>query len=197
MVKGKIWVAVAALGLVAGAAQAKDLEIGALFPMSGPNAVYIASYGAQQLQIAKQLRDNGVKAQFASYSGFSVPDALKLPEAQGLLYTTQAVNLKADDPVTKLFAEDYAKAYPGKTPSAYVVNYYNAVLLYAQLAQGVEKAGKPITGPNLLAERKAMKRFDLVGGTVSFAANGTLVAPMQISKIEGGKGVPLEVIKAE
>ncbi|KDB01727.1 branched-chain amino acid ABC transporter substrate-binding protein [Defluviimonas sp. 20V17] len=161
---------------------------------SGADAVYIASYGAQQIQIAKQLRDNGVKVQLASYSGFSTPDALKLPEANGLLYTTQAVNYKADDAVTKRFLADYEKAHDGKKPSAYVVNYYNAVLLFGILGHKLEEAGKPITGANLLAERKATKSFDLVGGKVSFQENGTLLAPIQVNKIVDGAGQPQETV---
>ncbi|WP_102224165.1 ABC transporter substrate-binding protein [Acidimangrovimonas sediminis] len=161
---------------------------------SGADAVYIASYGAQQIQIAKQLRDNGVKAQLASYSGFSTPDALKLPQAEGLLYTTQAVNYKAGDKVTQRFLADYQKAHDGKKPSAYIVNYYNAVLLFGILAQKLEEAGKPITGANLLAERKATKSFDLVGGTVSFQDNGTLLAPIQVNKIVDGAGQPQETV---
>ncbi|MCR4265271.1 ABC transporter substrate-binding protein [Nitratireductor sp. ZSWI3] len=160
---------------------------------AGPDAVYIASYGAQQIQIVKQLRDNGVEAQLVSYSGFAVPDALALPEAEGLLYTTQAVDYDSADPVTQRFVSDYS-AKAGKKPSAYVVNYYNAVRLFALLAQGLEKKGEAVTGANLLSERKATQSFDLVGGSVSFEANGTLLAPIQINRIEEGAGAALETV---
>ena len=157
------------------------------------DVVYIASYGAQQVQIAKQLRDNGVEAQFASYSGFSVPEAMKLPEADGLLFTTQAVDYTSSDPVTKRFVTDYEAAHH-RMPSAYVANYYNAVRLFALLAHALEEKGEPVTGANLLAERKATKSFDLVGGTVSFQENGTLLAPIQVNRVEKGAPVALTTV---
>ena len=158
-----------------------------------PDAVYIASYGAQQIQIVKQLRDNGVIAQFVTYSGYSVPDALALPASKGLIYTTQSVNFAASDPVTQRFVKDYKAKYK-RNPTAYNVNYYNAVRLFGLLAHSLEKAGKKVTGANLLAERKATAKFALVGGTVSFQPNGTLLAPIQINVIDGGAGRPVKTV---
>src|SRR5579884_4196918 len=45
-----------------------------------PDAVYFASYGAQQAQIIKQLRDNGIDRQLVTYSGASIPSVLNLPQ---------------------------------------------------------------------------------------------------------------------
>ena len=149
-----------------------------------PDAVYIATYGNQQVQLVKQLRDNGVSQPLASYSAMSLPSILKLPEAKGLVYTSQQVTLNKDDPLTKRVQEDYKKKY-GKEPSMYVLNYYNAVLTFAELAAALEKAGKPVTGENLLAQRKATKTFQFVGATVSFAADGTVKSPIQINEIVG------------
>ncbi len=144
------------------------------------DAVYLASYGAQQIQIVKQLRDNGVKSPIITYSAYGVPDALALPESEGMIFTSQSVNLTAGDAVTKRFVDDFKAKNAGKDPTAYNVNYYNAVRLYGVLAQALEKDGKPVTGANLLAQRKATKSFDLVGGTVSFQENGTLLFPIEV-----------------
>lgn len=160
---------------------------------SGADAVYIASYGAQQLQIAKQLRDNGVDVQILSYSAYGVPDALALPENEGAIFTAQSVALDAADPVTKRFVEDY-KAEFGKDPTPYNVNYYNATMLFAILAQALESEGKQITGPNLLAKRKEMGSFDLVGGNVSFLENGTLLFPIDVKMIESGAAKTLATV---
>eukprot|EP00003_Mantamonas_plastica_P021680 TRINITY_DN3543_c0_g1_i1.p2 TRINITY_DN3543_c0_g1~~TRINITY_DN3543_c0_g1_i1.p2 ORF type:complete len:376 (-),score=67.32 TRINITY_DN3543_c0_g1_i1:76-1203(-) len=154
---------------------------------SKPDAVYIASYGAQQLQIVKQLRDNGVDQQIISYSAFSLPSLQALPEAKGALYTTQSIDWDSTDPVTKRFVDDYREAH-GKTPTSYVANYYNAVRVFALLAKELEAQGKEVTGENLLAQRKATDKFDLVGGSVSFQENGTLLAPIQVLEVTGGAG---------
>jgi ABC-type branched-subunit amino acid transport system substrate-binding protein len=149
-----------------------------------PDAVYIATYGNQQVQLVKQLRDNGVSQPLASYSAMSLPSILSLPEAKGLVYTSQQISLDKNDPLTKRVEEDYKKKY-GKEPNMYVLNYYNAVLTFADLAAALEKAGKPVNGENLLAQRKATKNFQFVGATVSFAEDGTVKSPIQINEMVG------------
>ena len=153
---------------------------------AAPDLVYIASFGAQQAQIAKQLRDNGVTQQLASYSAFSAPTAAQLPEAKGTLYTTQVINWSGDA-ASQRVAKDW-KAKTGKEPNAYVANYYNAVMIFAKLAQALEKAGQPITGENLLKQRKATASFDVVGGKLQFLPNGTVSVPLQINETDGGAG---------
>ena len=110
-----------------------------------PDAVYIASYGSQQGQIIKQLRDNGVPQQLASYSAFAIPSTLSLPEAAGALYTSQKVDWSKKDDITQKMLADYKKKY-SKEPSMYALNYYNAVRTFAVLAAQLEKEGKAITG---------------------------------------------------
>lgn len=153
---------------------------------SGADAVYVASYGNQQLQIVKQLRDNGVDVQIATYSGYVVPDALALPESEGMIVTGQGVDFASEDPVTKRFVQDFKAKYD-RDPTAYNVNYYNATLLYGILAKAIEADGKPVTGEALLAKRREMTSFDLVGGTVSFQDNGTLLFPIEVKQIKSGR----------
>jgi len=80
----------------------------------------------------------------------------------------------------------------GKEPSAYIANYYNAVLIFAKLAQALEKSGQPITGENLLKQRKAMSSFDVVGGKLTFLPNGTVSVPLQVNETDGGAGKPVK-----
>ena len=129
---------------------------------SSPDLVFIASFGAQQAQIVKQLRDNGVPQQLASYSAFSSPTVTQLPEAKGALFPSQSLDWNAAG-LSERVAKDW-KAKTGKEPNAYVANYYNAVMVFVRLAQALEKSGQPITGENLLKQRRAMGSFDLVGG---------------------------------
>ena len=159
-----------------------------------PDVVYIASYGAQQVSAIKQLRDNGVTQPLASYGAFSIPDILTLPEARGSLFTTQMIDWASTDPVTKRFIDDFKAKY-GKMPGVYHTNYYNMVRLFVLLAHELQKQGKPVTGENLLAQRMASKTFDLVGSRVSFEANGTVKAPIQINEIDAsGAAKALSVV---
>ena len=133
-----------------------------------PDAIYIASFGTQVNQIVKQLRDNGVTQQLMSYSAMSTPSIAELPEAKGAWYTTQSADFTASA-LGQRVAKEY-KELSGKDANAYVANYYNAVMVFGILAQQLEKAGKPITGTNLLEQRRASPHFDLVGGKMDVPA---------------------------
>lgn len=158
-----------------------------------PDVVYIASYGAQQNQLTKQLRDNGVEQQIASYSAFGIPEIFSLPEAKGALFTSQSIDWDSNDPTTKRFVEDYEKSY-GKKPSSYTANYYNATLLFGQLAKKLEESNQKITGENLLNQRIKSESFNLVGGEVKFLENGTVVTPIQINEVEADGSKIVKVI---
>lgn len=151
-----------------------------------PDVVFIASFGTQQAQIVKQLRDNGVNQQLVGYSAFSSPTVTQLPEAKGALFPSQAVNWDGDA-ISQRLARDW-KAKKNKEPNAYVANYYNAVMVFVKLAQALEKSGQPITGENLLRQRKAVGTFDMVGGKMQFLPNGTVSMPLAIYEIDGGAG---------
>jgi branched-chain amino acid transport system substrate-binding protein len=161
-------------------------SIAAKVRQAGPDLVFIASFGAQQAQIVKQLRDNGVSQQLAGYSAFSSPTVTQLPEAKGALFPTQSVNW-AEPGMTERVARDW-KAKTGKEPNAYVANYYNAVMVFVTLARALEKTAQPITGESLLKQRRATVSFDLVGGRMEFLANGSVSMPIQINEIDGGSG---------
>lgn len=161
-------------------------SIAAKVRQAKPDVVVIASFGAQQAQIVKQLRDNGVSQQLASYSAFSSPTVTQLPEAMGALFPTQSVDWSAPG-VSQRVAKDW-RSKTGKEPNAYVANYYNAVMLFVKLAQALEKSGQPITGENLLKQRRETGTFDLVGGKMTFLPNGSVSMPIQINEIDGGSG---------
>ncbi|MDJ0387472.1 ABC transporter substrate-binding protein [Roseomonas sp. E05] len=154
---------------------------------ANPDAVYFASYGAQQSQIIKQLRDNGIRQQLLTYSAGSIPSVLSLPESEGLVYTSQAADWSsAQDPVTQRFVKDWRAKY-NSDPSIYHQNYYNAMRLFGLLAQELEKAGTPVNGENLLQTLLKVRQFTFVGGEGTFQDNGTLELPMQINQIHDGR----------
>lgn len=151
-----------------------------------PDAVYFASYGAQQAQIIKQLRDNGIDRQLVTYSGASIPSVLNLPQSEGLLFTAQAAAWSSQDPITQRFLADWRKTHQSQ-PSTYHQNYYNAVRLFALLAQSLEQAGKPINGDTLRAELLRVRRFPLVGGEGTFDDLCDLSMPIDVNTVHAGR----------
>lgn len=167
--------------------------IAATVRSQNPDIIFVASYGAQQAQLVKQLRDNGVNQQLASYTAFSIPSMQALPEAEGALFTSQAIDRDSANELTERFYADYQETY-GRTPDAYVVNYYNAVRLFALLAAELQDEGTEVTGENLLAKRRATEQFEFVGATVTFNENGTVRAPIEIRQITADGPATLRVV---
>lgn len=156
-----------------------------------PDAIYIASFGAQQSQIIKGLRDNGVTQIICSYSAFSIDSVRQLPEAEGALFTTQKLDFDAGDPVTRRFATDFRARY-NAAPVAYHANYYNGAYLFGLLAKQVEQAGGQVNGESLRAAMLATRSFDLVGGRGTFDEQGNLMTQMQVNEIRGQQAVVVQ-----
>lgn len=151
-----------------------------------PDAVYFASYGAQQAVIIKQLRNNGISQQLLSYSGVNIPSVRALPQANGLVFTAQAHDWNSPDPVTRRFVQDWRAKYH-TDPTPYHQNYYNAVRLFALLAAGLEKQGKAVDGDTLREQLLQVRSFPLVGGTGTFDEKGDIALPIVINRFgEGG-----------
>lgn len=157
---------------------------------SRPDAVYIASFGAQQAQILKALRDNGVRQTICSYSGFGIDSLRLLPEAEGALFTSQKLDFENGDAVTKRFAADFRARF-GQTPVVYHANYYNAAYLFGLLARQVEQAGKEVNGDNLREALLATRKFNLAGGQGEFDDHGNMLTQMQVNEIRGQRFVPV------
>ncbi|MES1924380.1 ABC transporter substrate-binding protein [Salinisphaera sp. T31B1] len=161
--------------------------------VSGADAIYIASYGQQQNVIAKQLRDGGIRTQLLSYSAFGIPTTQKLGAADGAIYTAEHIDYDANDR-TREFLTDFKDKY-GEKPNYYQINYYNAVLIYAQLIDHLQGQDREVTGENLKAALHEIGTFEVVGGDVTFRADGTVRMPIEINQIKGGESTVLKTVE--
>lgn len=152
---------------------------------TNPDLVYIASYGTQQTQIFKQLRDAGITQPFMTYSAGGTPSTASLPEADGLMFTSQVADWGATDPVTSRFVSDWRSRFKGD-PSTYAQNYYNATRLFALLLAQIEKTKGEING-DTLREVLLAKEFELVGGVAKFSSDGVISMPTQLNRVKDGK----------
>jgi branched-chain amino acid transport system substrate-binding protein len=155
-----------------------------------PDAVYIASFGAQQSQIIKQLRDNGISQQIVSYSAMNIDSVRTLTEAEGLIFTTQSADFESGDDITKRFAADF-RARHNVAPGTYQANYYNAARLFGLLAQSLERENVEVNGENLRRALLATREFDMVGGKVRFDELGNMSADLQVNEVRGGRVVKI------
>lgn len=151
-----------------------------------PHAVFISSTGSQLSQIIKQLRDNGVQQQLIGYSAMLSDTVIAMPEADGAIFTTQKFQLNSADPMSKRFVEGYRKKY-NRDPNVFAANYYNGVMLYAQLASEINKRGEQVNGKSLIDQAHRVKKVNLVGGTLEINADNTVTSPIQINQIKDKK----------
>lgn len=151
-----------------------------------PDAVYIASFGAQQSQIAKGLRNNGVSQQLCSYSAMNLESVRTLPEANRMMFTVQKVDYAGGDALTRRFAEDFRKVN-NKEPTVYNANYYNGTRLFGLLAAELEKENAAVTGDSLRATLHRVKKFPLVGGTGEFDEAGNMMAAIEVVQWQDGR----------
>lgn len=151
---------------------------------ANPDLIYVASFGTQQIQIFKQLRDAGLTQPLITYSAGGTPSVAKAPEADGLLFTSQVADWSASDPATKRFVTDWRAKYNGD-PSTYAQNYYNAAMLFALLLAQIEKAKGNVDG-DALRSALVKSEFDLVGGKVRFS-DGVITMPTQLNRVKDGK----------
>lgn len=156
-----------------------------------PDAIYIASPSITQIgHIIKQVRDGGMDTQLLTYGAANFPSISKLPESEGLIFTSQKADWSSSDPLIKRFVDDWRTTYKSE-PTTYGLNYYNGALLYGYLLRGLEQAGQPVNGTTLRDELKRVGAFDLAGGQARFG-DSVVVTAMQVNRIRQGATEPLK-----
>jgi ABC-type branched-subunit amino acid transport system substrate-binding protein len=152
---------------------------------TGADLIYFAvSSGTQIPVLAQQLRAAGVKAQFMSYGGTDIPEVLTSPDAQGMLFTTQQVNLSDGNAATKYLVSQFKAKYPTQTMTTAQVNYFNAALIIGTALKQLEADRKTVTGASLLQQIQAGHSYEVAGGTITFNSDGTTTTPIDVTKLE-------------
>jgi branched-chain amino acid transport system substrate-binding protein len=150
---------------------------------SHPDAIYMLMDGQQQLvNFVKQLRQGGVSVPILTYSGGLAKGLSTLPEAQGMYYTSQHLDLT--DPKSVAYVNAFKAANGGKAPIPYDIDAYNAADIFGQLVDRVTAAHKSVTGENLAASIRQNPTFELVGGKIVFQADGTIAEAVDVSTVK-------------
>lgn len=164
---------------------------------SHPQLVFLADTSAGTFPtFLNEERAAGLTAVTMSYEATDTPPLISDPNANGMLFTTQDLNLTSKDTQTSRFMSEFAKAYGSSTtPLAIQVNVYNAVLCVAEAIHDLQASGKKVDGPDL---RSALldHTFTVAGTTLQFNSNGTLKSPViVIRKLVNGKEITVATIR--
>lgn len=165
---------------------------------SHPQLVFLADTSAGTFPtFLNEERAAGLMAVTMSYEATDTPALISDPNANGMFFTTQDLNLASKDPQTSLFMSEFAKAYGSSTtPIALQLNVYNAVLSTAEAIHDLQASGKKVDGPDL---RSALvdHTFTVAGTTLQFNSNGTLKSPtIAIRKLVNGKEITVATMRS-
>ncbi|MFO7191507.1 ABC transporter substrate-binding protein [Thermocrispum sp.] len=159
-----------------------------------PDVIFMVFSGDPQAVLVRQLRSAGVTTQIIASSSFPVPAVLDLKEANGSLFTLQAMDFASQDPMTKGFLRTTGLK-PGEGVIVGAANYCNGVLMWANAAKQLVTEGKEVDGPNLNEKFARQGSIDAVGGKLQLLPDHTLQAPISIYKIKDGAFTPVTTVE--
>lgn len=150
-----------------------------------PDVIFMVYSGDPQAVLVRQLRNAGVTAQIVASSSFPAASVLELEEANGSLFTLQAMDFSSQDPTTRGFLR-LTGMKPGEGMIVGAANYCNGVLMWANAAKQLVAEGKEVNGANLNEKFGRQGSIDAVGGKLQLLPDHTLKSPISINEIQNG-----------
>jgi branched-chain amino acid transport system substrate-binding protein len=156
-----------------------------------PDLLYVPGYFAEDALIARQAREQGLKAHLMSGDAAQAPELIKIGKkaVEGLFFTT---HFDAQGVVTdqgRRFVKLYLAAYK-QTPDSVAALSWDA---YNVLLDAIQKA-KSLAPDAIVAQLNKVKNYPAVTGVLSIVGHNA-VKPAVILKVKGGKFVYVETVK--
>lgn len=168
-----------------------------------PEAVFLVGAGNETGIIVKQARELGMKTQWISYAGYENSNTLSIggDAAEGGLYTVTSVIGPDGNPYPAAVAyyknfEKHFGVTQDKVDYA-ATQFYEATQLFIAAARTLHAAGTPITGDALKSALIDLKDFHSVFGETRFRPNGTVLKPIAIKTVKGGRFVMVKVYSVD
>jgi branched-chain amino acid transport system substrate-binding protein len=147
-----------------------------------PDGIYLVGY-AEMGYILRQAKEMGIYYPIFSCIMFEDPDIIKIAQeaAEGVVYTYPSYNPMSEKDIIKEFVEKYRKKY-NEIPNIYAATAYDALKI---LYMAIEIAGY---SPEKIKEKLySIRDYPGVTGSTSFDANGDVIKPVGIKKVENGE----------
>ena len=151
---------------------------------STSDAVYLTGYN-EMGQVLRQAKELGITVPFLSCIMAEIADIIKIAKdaTEGVIYTHPAYDPEKGSEITLKFAKKFKEKY-GVSPDPEAGFSYDAMKL---LALAIEREGTAAEGiKNALYQIKGYKG---VTGETTFDANGDVIKPIGIKKVENGNYV--------
>jgi branched-chain amino acid transport system substrate-binding protein len=123
----------------------------------------------------------------ANTSWVAIPAVLENPAAEGLRLTTIPFEPSEE------FQQEYQEKYGEAPDSAFIGNYYDGVMIFAEAFEHVCDSGaETVSGAALADAMREIGTFDSVYGSELTFEDGTASRPIELAVIEGGAVRPVE-----
>lgn len=159
-----------------------------------PDAIYIAAGGRQVAAALNQKAELGVTSLILGTSFYTVPEVITSAKgaSEGVIFSTQQWDPErpASEEARK-FVDRFQAKY-GSKPLGNSAAYYVGAHILGDVVAALNKANKPITGPNLREELLKHGEFKTIFGPLKFAADGTSSMPLTLMTVKNGAFVPVE-----
>ncbi len=175
-----------------------------------PEVLILIGYPENGANILRQAISGGYIDEFIFPDGMQAPEIIENVGAQYLNGTFGTAPGSKDTPSAKTFEETYTEEFGSTPPKPFMTNAYDAA---AVISLAMQKAGstdseaiknnlrdvanppgeKVYAGPDefekafQLLENGEEINYEGAGGTVNFNADGDVVSPIQVWKIEDGE----------
>ena len=145
-----------------------------------PEFIYLPGYYTEIGQLLKQAKELNFNTQFLSCVGFDNPKVIDIAgnSANGVIFSRPYYNPESNEIVVKNFVDKYIKKY-GEKPGIYSAHAYDALRI---VIKAIEIGGNSSEG--IKDALYKIKDFPGVTGETSFDANGDVLKPIQIMKVE-------------
>ena len=159
-----------------------------------PDAIYIAAGGRQVAAALNQKAELGITSLILGTSFYTVPEIITTAKgaSEGLIFSTQQWDPErpvSDD--ARKFVERFQAKY-GSKPLGNSAAYYVGANILSDVVTALNKANKPLTGPNIREQMLKHGEFKTVFGPLKFAADGSSSMPLMLMTVKNAAFVPVE-----
>ena len=155
-----------------------------------PDSVYMSAGGRAMGTFVKQVGEQGLKVQIASYGVMQTADTIGIAgkNAEGAVMTAQKQEYDpANNPRAKRFLDTHNRKYGAGTPNYYTGLTYDATYIVKEAIEWTVKQGRPYSGDALREAILAIRGFDGTSGKTIFREDGTSSRAINILQIKDGK----------
>lgn len=164
-----------------------------------PDSLYMSAGGRAMGTFIKQLGEQGLKLQVASYGVMQTADTIGIAGryAEGAIMTAQKQEYDpASNPRAKAFLDTYHRKFGAGMPNYYTGLTYDATYIIKEAIEWTVKQGRPYNGDALREAILAVRRFDGTSGTTIFRDDGSSSRAVNILEIRDGKFTVIATIEA-